>query len=438
MFILIQDVAMLTTLAAEPVLPPPSNRLFTPEMYTTLRLCSLAPDHYPARQDILAFIDRCWKLLGIGRVCRDFLSTVVLCTKAADWREGGFPRCWAHNEWFTRKLGLSENGIRRCIRTLAEAGILVPIDRPNCHRRAPQPDDYAARGYLDLRPIQHAWSAWLRMESGASREAEECAALREDIAASHRRLKDALLTDPFSQRISDALSECRILLARRRRVKTVADLKQLAIQADALVRVALSARISAVAAASCTSKLGGMSPTSGGRHTESFIGKSTSMARRSAPDRIEECGVGQDSERPGPADALARSAADERRALDRKRADIPPRTLIALCPPIRDHLPTSQPDIAACIDAGGELATAIGITQPVWAEACVVLGRYRAAIAISVLATRMAEGVTILAPAAYILAECRREERGEFHLARSIQRLRYLWSQRATEHSGTA
>lgn len=429
---------MLTTLAAEPVLPPPSNRLFTPEMYTTLRLCSLAPDHYPARQDILAFIDRCWKLLGIGRVCRDFLSTVVLCTKAADWREGGFPRCWAHNEWFTRKLGLSDNGIRRCIRTLAEAGILVPIDRPNCHRRAPQPDDYAARGYLDLRPLQHAWPAWLRLENGASREVAERAALREDIAASHRQLKNAALADPRPEGIEDALSECRALLARRRRVNAVADLKVLAIRADALVRAALSARFSAAGAAPCTSKLGGMTPNFGGHHTESFMEESTSMARSRAPNRIEECGVGQDSDHAGPADALARVAADERRALDRKRADIPPRILIALCPPIRDHLPTSQPDIAACIDAASELAAAIGIAQPVWAEACMVLGRYRAAIAISVLATRMAEGVTILAPAAYILAECRREERGEFHLARSIQRLRYLWSQRATEHSGTA
>lgn len=415
---------------AAPVTLPPSSRRITPAMRETARRCALAPDAFPARGEVMSFLERHWRLLGLSRASRDFLLAAIRCTRPADWREGGQPRCWAHNDWFIEQLSVTESSLRRSIRALAEGGFLAPFDQPNCHRRAPGRGKLQERGFLDLTPIQHAWSDWWRKALEQQKTDAECTALREDIARSHFRLNVIAEEHGRSGAILEAIELMRKLMTQRRRLTSREALTALAVEAERLV-VRIERETSPSEQGPCTAKTAGKTAVYDGHHTDSFKKESTRMARSAAPIRIEQCGVGQTVSPDEAASGLDRDHLAKRRDADRHKSDLPPAVLLRLCPPLRDYVSTGRPDLAACVDAAHALAQSLGIAQPIWAEACLTLGRYRTATALAILATRIAEGARVLSPGAYLLAQCRREERGELFLARSLQRLRYELQRRS-------
>lgn len=420
------------SLDSQPMLPP-SSRRFTPAMLDTIRRCALAPDAYPARSEVLAFLGKHWRLVGLTRSTRDFLLAAIRCTRPDDWLEGGQPRCWAHNEWFVEQLTVTETAIRRSIRTLAEGGFVAPFDRPNCHRRAPRRGSNQSWGYLDLSPIQHAWADWWRAALDQEKRAAECEALREDVARSHFRLLDNIAGLGPSEEAPGAKEQMRRLMSRRRRLADPDALKALAVQAERLA-ARFACQITADEKKPCTSKTTGKTGENDGHHTESFNKKSTGMARPAAPVRIEQCGVGKADLPAGAPNELGRDRLAQRRDDDRRKSNLPPAVLLRLCPPLRDCVATARPDFAACIDGAHALAHTLGIAQPIWAEACLAMGRYRAATAVAIIATRISEGARVRSAGAYLLAQCRREERGELFLARSLQRLRYELSRHTAQN----
>ncbi|GBQ21398.1 replicator initiator RepC [Gluconacetobacter sacchari DSM 12717] len=393
-------------------------------MLETIRRCALAPDAYPARSEVLGFLGKHWRLVGLTRSTRDFLLAAIRCTRPDDWMEGGQPRCWAHNEWFMEQLTVTETAIRRNIRRLAEGGFVAPFDRPNCHRRAPRRGSNQSWGYLDLSPIQHAWADWWRAAIDHEKRVTECEAIREDVARSHFRLLENIVGVGASEDAPSAKEQMRRLMSRRRRLTDPDALKAIAVQAERLA-ARFARPITADQEKPCTSKTTGKIGGNDGHYTESFIKKSTGMARAAAPIRIEQCGVGKADLPAGASSELGRDRFAQRRDDDRRKSNLPPTVLLRLCPPLRDCVATARPDSTACIDGAQMLAHMLGVAQPIWAEACLTLGRYRAATAVAILATRIAEGARVRSASAYLLAQCRREERGELFLARSLQRLRY-------------
>jgi replication initiation protein RepC len=102
---------------------------------------------------------------------------------------------------------------------------------------------------------------------------------------------------------------------------------------------------------------------------------------------------------------------------------VKPAELVDLAPRLRPYLETGRPDWRDIVDAADGLRQDLGISRPLWGEACLVLGRERAAIAVAIVSTKPAEHFTAT-PGGYFCGMIARAKRGELNLDRTIWGLR--------------
>jgi len=101
-----------------------------------------------------------------------------------------------------------------------------------------------------------------------------------------------------------------------------------------------------------------------------------------------------------------------------------PSELIQLAPRLAELVPNQYPDWRDIVDAaGGPLLIELGVSQPLWGEACRVLGRPMAAVALALVSTKPADHFTRGA-GGYFAAMVKRATKGELHLDRSLWKLR--------------
>nr|WP_301273671.1 replication initiation protein RepC [Acetobacter fabarum] len=97
---------------------------------------------------------------------------------------------------------------------------------------------------------------------------------------------------------------------------------------------------------------------------------------------------------------------------------------LTVCPALRDLCASAAPDRAQLTDAAELLSGQIGIGYQSWKTGCIALGRFEAAVAVIVMATRKDQGEQIRHPDAYFQALVERGVRGTLHLDRSLYALK--------------
>ena len=68
--------------------------------------------------------------------------------------------------------------------------------------------------------------------------------------------------------------------------------------------------------------------------------------------------------------------------------------LVRLAPRLRPYLRTSAPSLARIVDAADWLRHDLGVSKPLWGEACLAMGREKAAIALAIVSAKPAEHFT--------------------------------------------
>ena len=112
-----------------------------------------------------------------------------------------------------------------------------------------------------------------------------------------------------------------------------------------------------------------------------------------------------------------------RRAFERP-AKVHPGELLQLAPRLADHVPQPTPIGPTSCDAAGEgLRHELGVSQSLWGEACLAVGRPLAAVALAIVSTKPREHFTRGA-GGYFAAMIKRAKTGELHLDRSLWKLR--------------
>ena len=105
-------------------------------------------------------------------------------------------------------------------------------------------------------------------------------------------------------------------------------------------------------------------------------------------------------------------------------AKVHPGELLQLAPRLADHVPQAFPDWADIVNAAGEgLRHELGVSQALWGEACLGLGRPLAAVALAIVSTKPRQHFTRGA-GGYFAAMIKRAKAGELHLDRSLWKLR--------------
>jgi replication initiation protein RepC len=102
---------------------------------------------------------------------------------------------------------------------------------------------------------------------------------------------------------------------------------------------------------------------------------------------------------------------------------INPEELVQLAPRLRLYLRSSSPAWPEIVEAASWLRHDLSVSKPLWGDACLVLGREQAAIALAVVSSKPPEHFTSSA-AGYFHGMIERAKTGQLNLARTIWGLR--------------
>src|SRR6201994_1182391 len=97
--------------------------------------------------------------------------------------------------------------------------------------------------------------------------------------------------------------------------------------------------------------------------------------------------------------------------------------LLILAPRRRTYLTTPRPVWHDIVDAADWLRGELGISRPLWGEACVTMGRECAAVAVALVSAKPAEHFRT-SPGSYFHSMVARAKAGELNLVRTIWGLR--------------
>ncbi len=100
-----------------------------------------------------------------------------------------------------------------------------------------------------------------------------------------------------------------------------------------------------------------------------------------------------------------------------------PDDLVRLAPRLRPYLPTAAPNWREIVDAADWLRHDLGVSKPLWGEACLAMGREQAAIAIAIVSTKPPEHFRST-PGGYFRGMVVKAKAGELHLSRTLWGMR--------------
>ena len=338
-------------------------------------------------------------------------------TQPQDWERGGRPIVWPSALLQQEALGLSESQAKRLNRCLIEAGLVTMKDSPNGKRygkRDAKGQIVEAYGF-DLAPIaaRHAEFRQLAEEGRAEREAlgrlrrrstiarkgivqiletardyafdgEEWALLERDARAIAQGLKSADRPDEM---------EAGVLSLEQRQRKGREHLEML------LKDVKKNPLGSENAPHQYTYK---PNPYP---QEDTVITFETSSETAAAP--------GPPSQTPGPRETPEKG----------KVHGIRPDELVRFAPRLKSYLRRPNPTWPEIIDAADWLRHDLDVSKPLWSDACLIMGRDLAAVALAIVSIKEPEHFRTT-PGGYFHGMVQKAKAGELHLERTVWALR--------------
>jgi replication initiation protein RepC len=354
--------------------------------------------------------------LGLPAHAFKLVSWLVKQTQAQDWEEGSRPIAWPSARRQAEFLGLSPARVKTLNRALFETGIFVIRDNEQGKRygrRGPDGKIIEAYGF-DLSPLALRYDEFVRVAAEARLERQHMKALRGRVTFARRRVRQigeelaALDQVPVQWRRLE--SETARLVAAARRCERSEDM---ALAVESLERLKTEAEqwLRGAQKAVETSPEG----LENEPHTIS-----TNLSLNPKKDTVTAEDEGS-SRAPTPVPSTPSPVAVV--TVEREfRLKVP--QLLDLAPRLDRHVLSQAPDWRDIVDAaGGGLRHELGVSPSLWGEACRIMGREQAALALAIVSTKPAAHF-IRGAGGYFAGMVRKAERGELHLDRSLWALR--------------
>ena len=372
----------------------------------------------------LAAFQQAAPYLGLPPHAFAWVSFLVQSTQAQDWEEGSRPIAWPSASRQREFLALEPTAVKTLNRQLAEAGIVVMRDSPTGKRygrRDPQGRIIEAYGF-DLSPLAYRYDEFIRIAAEAKAERERMGQLKRRATCARRAIaqigeilaRRGSLPPAWSQLAAETVE----LVAAIRKVRTPDDLAMIAQSLE-------SRKIQAEAWAKEAPDPVENDPT-GAEERPHIISTNLSFYPSDTVIAAEESSRGEiASEAP---QIVAKGEDDASEKLEPQGFDAPakvhPGELLQLAPRLADHVPQAFPDWADIVNAAGRgLRHELGVSESLWGEACLGLGRPLAAVALAIVSTKPRQHFTRGA-GGYFAAMIKRAKAGELHLDRSLWKLR--------------
>ena len=385
---------------------------------------------------VLAAFKAAAPYLGFGPRVVHAIDWLFKFTQAQDWGEGSRPIVWPSAVLQGETLALGETQIKALNRQLIEAGLITMKDSPNGKRygkRDRKGQIIEAYGF-DLSPLAARREDFLAVAAQGKAERERMRLLRRRTTIARNGLGQILetvaelgLVDPTWLRLEEKGRALARSLSRLERLDGmevgVASLERRQIEARERLENLLPQSFMPKAQTVDTGPKG----PENRRHTvptnhPPYPEQDTVMAS-------EACKSGADSGALRETSGLRHERGGAERPEPTGRSDrgtvmrLLAEDVVALAPRLKPYLRSSSPGWPEIVDAADWLRHDLGVSKPLWGEACVAMGREAAAIALAIVSAKPAEHFTS-SPGGYFHGMVAKAKTGELNLSRTVWSLR--------------
>lgn len=353
--------------------------------------------------------------LGLPSHAFKLVAWLVKQTQSQDWEEGSRPIAWPSARRQAEYLGLSPTRVKSLNRVLFEAGVFVIRDNEQGKRygrRTPDGKIIEAYGF-DLSPLAQRYEEFVQVAATARIERGRMKALRGRITFARRRIRQIGEELTALNRLPVAWprlqGETAGLVTAAKRVERSDDL---ALIVDSLERRKTEAE------QWLRETQEAVNPDPEGAENGPHI-TSTNLKQNPYQDTViaaEGSSAVEQPERTAPVPAQTVPA--------EKVFKLTAPQIIDLAPRLGRCVLASRPTWRDVVDAAGDyLRPELGVSPSLWGEACRVMGREEAALALAIVSTKQPEQFTS-GPGGYFAGMVRRAAKGELHLERTVWALR--------------
>jgi replication initiation protein RepC len=399
---------------------PTGFRRLTPELLRADRTAegfAKLPDGVTAPGQLLAACKAAAPRLGLSPRLVHALDWLFRFTQPQDWEEGGRPIVWPSAALQQEALGLSERQARRLNGALIECGLVTMRDSPNGKRyghRDPQGRIVEAYGF-DLSPLAARHAEFLRLAEQARVERLAMGRLRRRATIARKAIAQILETAAeygfdgaeWQTLACETADLVRALRAVERLDEMEAGVKSLEGR-QTVARERLETLLQGVE----------MTPSGvkNGLHIYSY--KARSNPEQDTVIASEGCSAAE--EKPF---LPSRTPETWRRPEEGTVRGIAPDELVRLMPRLKPYLERPSPTWPELVDAADWLRHELGVSQSLWGEACLAMGRERAAVALAIMSTKE-PGHFRTTAGGYFHGMVAKAKAGELHLERTLWALR--------------
>jgi replication initiation protein RepC len=352
---------------------------------------------------LLAALRRAAPHLGQTRLL-PLMEALFRWTQPQDWAAGAEPVVWPSNELLAQELACSERHVSRLIASAIEARLIAARDGTDRKRRGLRQDGHILWAWgLNLRPMAARHAEFVAAAEEGERRRQQVRALRRQATAARQFMAQlmalasarGLPLAPLEALYAEALR----IIATLRRAEDPARLLSLAEAVEALAEQARGLLEAPV------------------EHAD--MSGSPDLQVRPRIPTIQT----PDSEK---ASVIAQEVAAVASPLQEPEAEscVSPAELLRLAPRLGACAAPGRQGWGEVSDAASVLARQLGIPRALYGEACRLLGRRPAAVAIALISARPPEHFHAGGPGGYLRAMLRRAEQGALFLDRSLHGLR--------------
>jgi len=354
---------------------------------------------------------------------------LVKQTRPQDWEEGSRPIAWPSARLQAEKLELSPTRVKALNRALCEAGLFVIRDNEQGKRYGRRSADgriIEAFGF-DLSPLALRHDEFIRVAAEAKVERDRMKALRKRVTLARRGIRQIGETlaglGPLPEGWPRLQAETAKLVAAARgagRSEQLAPLVQALEQRKAEAEQWVRDRVTPVESDPVGAVFGPHNTDTNSSENLSdtvIAGEESGPVER--PEPQPEAGpVASPPSLPSPPAVSSPPPSPEK--LFRLKAA----QLLDLIPLLARYILTDSPTWRDIVDAVGTLLRpSLGVSLSLWGDACRIMGREHAALAMALLLTKDIRHFRV-SPAAYFAGMVRKAEKGELHMERTIWALR--------------
>ncbi|HJU16757.1 MAG TPA: plasmid replication protein RepC [Stellaceae bacterium] len=387
------------------------------------------PEGVTSPGQLLAAFKAAAPRLGISSRLVYAIDWLFRFTQPQDWEEDRRPIVWPSAAMQQEALGLSSTQAKYTNRWLIELGLVTMRDSPNGKRygkRDPKGRIVEAYGF-DLSPIAVRYAEFVRLTEEGKAERALMGRLRRRATIARKGVVQILETAAefgFAGEEWQTLAREAEALTRALKGIESPDAMEAGVRSLEGRQAAARERLESLL------KLGDSIPkqTEGRPHQHNYKPKPN-------PDQ-DTVIAGNKRSRGGEEPLLPSQTPETWQCPEKDRVHgIVPDELVRLSPKLRPYLEGPNPTWPELVDAADWLRHELGVSKFLWAEACLIMGREMAAVALAIVSTKDPAHFRTT-PGGYFHGMVAKAKSGQLHLERTVWALRRAAEPERGRHKG--